>query len=151
MDHEQTQQASAAQSQTVENNATHPEHTQVLTTGSGESNGVAGRDASQRSSTYVLNAASEGHPTLPRSPESPSADFERVPVARPARSRNGQTRVSFQRQSLISNAGLPAASQNVSGIDWIVPVEPKGDVSVVFIFWMAYLRGHASLGAPHRR
>ena len=145
MDHEQTQQAPVAQS---ENNAPHPEHIQVLTAGPGESNVVTGRDASQRSSTYIPNAASEGHPTLPRSPESPIADFEHVPVARPARTRNGQTRVSFQS---MSNAGLPVASQNVSGIDWIVPVEPKGDVSVVFIFRMAYLRGHTSLGAPHRR
>jgi hypothetical protein len=152
MDHEQAPEAPAAQPQTVEDTTPHPEHIQILTPDSGESNVIAGRDTSRASSTYPLNAASEGRPTLPRSPENPYADFEHVRVASPARSRDGRARVSFQRQTLVSN--LPVANQNDSGIDWIVPVEAKGDVSVMFNFWIRLRHTTstcATLGASHCR
>jgi hypothetical protein len=135
MDYERTPRAPAAQSQTVEDTAPHLEHTQILTHGSGESDGAAGRDTSQTSSTYLINAASEGHHTLPRSPSNPYAVSERVPVAPAARGRDGQARVAFQRQTLMSSGGLPVADRNSPGVDWIVPVEAKSDVSVMFIFW----------------
>ena len=147
---ERTPQAPAAQSQTVENIATHSVHTQTPAPRPGESDGIAGRDTSRASSTYISNAAPEGHPTLPRSPENPYADFERVRVASPARGRDGQARVSFQRQTLMSNAGLPVANQNGSGIDWIVPVEAKGDVSVMFIFWTRQRHTYEYMRHPRR-
>ena len=150
MDHERTPQAPATQSQTVEDTAPHPEHIQILTHDSRESDGVAGPDTSQTSSTYLLNVASEGHPTLPRSPENPYADSERVPVPPVARSRDGQARVAFQRQTLMSNGGLPVANQTISGVDWIVPVEAKGDVSVMFIFWTRQRHTYEYMRHPRR-
>ncbi|KAI9463879.1 hypothetical protein HD554DRAFT_2026866 [Boletus coccyginus] len=129
MDHGQTSRAPAVQSQTVEDIASHPEQIRILTPGhSGESIGITGRDTrSQSSSTYPLNPASEGHAAPPRSHENPYTDFERAPVT-PARDGNGRVRVSSRRQTLISNAGLPAANQNTPGIDWIVPVKEKGEL-----------------------
>ena len=138
MDHEQASQAfPAVRSQAVEGIASHPEQIRILTPGhSGESIGVAGRDTRPHSSsTYPLNPAPEGHAAPPRSHENPYTDFERAPVTPPARNGNGHVRVSSRRQTLISNAGLPAANQNTSGIDWIVPaVKEKADVSAMFIF-----------------
>ena len=154
MDHDQTPRAPAAQSQAVEDTAgSHPEHAQILTPGSGESNGAGGRDTrSQASSTYLINPTSEGHPTHSRSHDNPYADFERIPGAPSARSRDGNGRVSLPRKNLMSNGGFPVANQNVPGVDWIVPVEVKNDVSVVFVFWIRqrHTCTCVALGAPHR-
>ena len=146
MEPEQTlSQAAATQPQTVEDAASQLEQIQVLAPGSGESTGVAGT-----SSTHPLNAAFEAHLTRSRFHENPYADFERVPVAPTSRSRDGHVRVSSRLQTLPSNGGLPIPPQNTSGIDWIVPTDEKGGVSVVFI--VRYLPDTwVTLGAPHCR
>ena len=152
MDREQTLQNSpVAQPQDP---ASQPEQIQVLTPDSGESNGLTGRDArSQTPSTHLRNPTSEGYLTHSRSHENPYADFERVPVPPPPRGRDGHVRVSSRRQTLTSNGGLPTAPHNTSGIDWIVPMEEKGSVSVVCFLDVSdtYLVHGTTLGAPHCR
>ena len=128
MDHEQTSQAHAAQSQTIEGPAPQPEPIQVLFPDSAESNGVAGRyTRSASSSTNLLHPTSEGHPAQSRSNEN-TTDLASPPSAR---NRDGHVRLSSRRQTLTSHTGLP--NRNASGIDWIVPVEEKPNVGIVFL------------------
>lgn len=124
MDHSQTPQS--PQPQATEDIT--PQHIEVASPSSGENSGAVRDTRSQTSSVPILHATSEGHHT--RSHDNPYTDFERIPSPRPTRSRDGHVRVSARRQ--MSNADLPAP-QNTSGIDWIVPVENKNGVSVMFI------------------
>ncbi|KAH0835621.1 hypothetical protein J3R83DRAFT_9369 [Lanmaoa asiatica] len=129
MDYERTPQATTPP-QAVGGTVTEPEHIQVRAPSSGENSGVAGRDTQPETSSTerLINAGSEGHPTPPHPNGNPYADFERTPVPPPARSRDGHARASSRRQHLISTTGLPVAPQNNSGIDWIVPMDEKGDI-----------------------
>ena len=82
MDHEQTSQAPAAQSQTIESLAPQPEPIQIFFPDSAESNGVPGCDTrSSSSSTTLLHPTSEGHPAQSHSNENTYTDLERVPTA----------------------------------------------------------------------
>ena len=126
MDHEKTLQAPAAQSQTIESPAPQPEPIQVLFPDSAESNGVAGRyTRSPSSSTNLLHPTSEGHPAQSRSNEN-TTDLASPPSAR---NRDGHMRLSSCRHTWM--AGLP--DQNASGLDWIVPVEEKLNVGIIFL------------------
>lgn len=144
MDHEQTPQATTsalqapvAQSQTVEDNAFHPEHSiqMIVTPSPRDSSAVASTMGLLPTSTErpLLGTGPEGQSTFPHSQNNPYADPERVPPPPPpTRSRDGHAHASSNHGGLMSGVGLHLPRQNDSGIDWIVPMNEKDRVSLPF-------------------
>ncbi|KIK92525.1 hypothetical protein PAXRUDRAFT_34482 [Paxillus rubicundulus Ve08.2h10] len=118
-----------AQPAPAETTGSTSQHVQIITPESGDSNETSGRDTrGEGSSTAAdrhLLSGSEGYPTLPRSQDNPYLDFERVLPPPPSRSRDSHARGLSRRTTAVSQSGLPQSGRNVSGIDWIVPVEEK--------------------------
>ncbi|KAG9312534.1 hypothetical protein JVU11DRAFT_6929 [Chiua virens] len=137
MDHEGNSQPSMAHSLGGEYTGSQPEHLQVVTPAPGDGNGASGHDNGLRHSgsgstveRRLLNP-SEGRADgllVTRIPTLNAPQFLHLPLRVAER---GHARVSSRRQTFGASAvGLPpmAPHASTSGLDWIVPVDEKGDM-----------------------